>query len=746
MKHNGISRRTFVVTAASAAGGMMLGFYRPAAAATLNPRPWLSPAREGGADVNIWLAIDRNGVVTVRTVSEEMGQGILTTQAMMLAEELSVDWANIRVVHADVNHQVMTGVYTASAGKDQPRKWSPPWRIMRTGGSTSVMVTRELYQQAGASARERLKEAAAQAWGVSRADVNAEFGVLSSGEHKGTYGEFAERAAEIQLTKEPAIKRPDQFTLMGTSVTRIDTPAKVNGSAAYGIDTRLPGMVYAAVQVSPVPGGRLRSYDFNAIKDRPGVIRVVELVPDPSKVVPDNPYKWSPHSALKSGIAVVADSWYRAKTALELMPKEWDDGPDAGADTESMFAERRALLDQPGTAHDSNVGDARAILAASSRVVTADFERPYEAHACMEPMNCTIGIGEDGRVDVYVGSQRPSDALLVTADQMGIDPSKVFVHPAFLGGGFGRRAKSDEVRQAAEIARQVGRSVKLVWTREEDIGQNQMRSMAVARLSAALAPDGFPKAIVTRSVAETVYAKNLAGALAGQYGIPNQHHEYHTFKSHIPTTFLRGVGNSLFDFMNEQFVDEMALAGGHDPLEFRLKLLEGNSRMHAVLRSLKEKSGFRTDLPKGMGMGIAISQNHNTPCAQCATVKVNRSGELRVEKIDIVFDSGNVVNRSICVQQLEGCAVYELSHALYGGIDIRNGRVENNNFDRYRILRIDQMPEINVYFALSGGETWGSVSEEANGQVAPAVANAIFFATGKRVRSTPILKHDLSWA
>jgi isoquinoline 1-oxidoreductase beta subunit len=733
MTHMELTRRGFVIAAAAAGGGMILGIATPSArAAAVNPQSWMAPTDKDGVEINIWLSIDPEGHVTVRAVSQEMGQGIFTAQPMMLNEELQADWQMIRVMHADTHRHVMNDNLYSQGN----HPYFGVFGIFWTEASGSIIGSRIPYQQAGASARERLKAAAAQAWGVDRSQVSAKDSVLTSGSRSANYGEFATQAAAIQLPEEPAIKTPDQYTLMGSSVARLDVPLKINGSAVFAIDARMPGMVYAAVQVSPVPEGTLRSFDFDAVKDRPGVIQAVELVPNP-EAGPDD------HSRLHSGVAVVADSWYRAKTALDLMPKEWDAGPGGGATTESMFASRRALLNESGTGLDDNDPAALGMIANSSRVITADYERPYIPHAVMEPINAAISV-TDSRVDVFVSTQAPPVSMKVAADQLGVELDRIYLHPTFLGGGFGRRSKGDDVRQVAEIARQVGRPVKLVWTREEDIMHNPMRSMAVARLTASLGADGMPEALFTHNVSEELYATRGVGI--GPYDIPGQHHEYHVVESHIPTTYLRDVWSGLYGFMTESFIDEMALAGGHDPLDFRIGLTRDVPRWQTALTTLKAKSGYTTDLPRGEGMGIGIHENHGTIVAHAATVTVSRRGQLRVEQVVSVFDPGHVVNPLTCVEQIESGISFELSHTIRGGMEIRNGQIASNNFDTFQITRISDMPQVDINIALSGGDRWGGIGEVGAGPIAPAVANAIYFATGKRVRTTPLTNHDLSWS
>ena len=727
MTNMDLTRRTFVVTTAAAGGGLMLGVSAAlsASAAGVNVQPWLSPTEKDGTEINQWVAIDPEGVVTVRAGCSEMGQGVFTSIPQMLAEELQVDWNMVRAQYVD---------YTRHVNNDNL------YGRTSTTASQVVRTFRIPVQQAGASARERLKAAAATAWGVDRSQVAAKDGVLSSGNRTGTFGEFANAAAAIQLPEEPAIKTPDQYTLIGTSLARLDTPLKVNGSAQFGIDARLPGMVYATVQTCPVQSGSLRSFDFDAVKDRPGVIQAVELRAVEGATGRD---------ALTDGVAVVADTWYRAKTALELMPIEWDFGPGGNSSNESLFAERLALLDMPGEPSvegEYNRGDALGVIANGSNVVTAEYLRPYEAHAPMEPMNATVSVG-GSRADLYVGSQNFASALNIVADQTGVDTTNVQVHALFLGGGFGRRGKNEEVRQAAEIARQVGLPVKMVWTREEDFLQSRPRAMGVQRFSAAIGPNGLPEALFIRTVGDLrgVWSRGRGRELL-PYAVPNEYYDFHKLTSHIPWHYLRGVWYGLFGFAVESFVDEMALAGGWDPLEFRIELTKHLPDEQLVLNTLKEKAGFTLDLPRGEGMGIGLHQEAQTMCAACSTVSVSRRGQLRVEKMVWSVNPGHVLNPHVAVEQVESATIYELSSVLRTGLEIRNGRVMNNNFDTFQIARIGDTPEIEVHFALTRGERWGGMGEPGTGAVGSSIANAIFQATGKRIRSTPFKNHDLSWS
>jgi isoquinoline 1-oxidoreductase beta subunit len=729
MTRHVLSRRTFIKASAAAGGGLLIGFHMPfAEAARIESKPWSAPPQ--GVEINAWLAIGSDGTVTIRVPHTEMGQGGLTSVAMLIAEELDVEWAKVQAVFADPNRHLRN---------------NKEYKVMSTHGSQLVMLQHPHLMQAGASARERLKEAAAKAWGVDRSQVEAKQGLLKSGSRTGTYAEFAAAAAKVTLDKEPAIKKdPKTWWLLGKPTQRLDIPHKVNGSAQYSIDIRVPGMVYAAVKACPVPWGTLKTYDFEAVKSRPGVIAAVELKAVPGK-------RGQPD--MQNAVAVVADTWYRAKTALDLMPIEWDFGESVKQSTASLYQEGKKLLDQKGIVTKE---DARAaeIVAASKKVVTAEFERPFETHARMEPINATVHVQAD-RVDVWSPTQDQSAAILLVADQLKRDPKDVYAHTMFLGGGFGGNGAGGTgvTRQAAEISKQVGRPVKVLWSREEDLAQDKQRPLSVARLTAAIGDNGLPEAIVTRAAWFTQDGIDRLGPATADYAIatmpykiPHRHHERHNAKTHIPSSTHRAPGANQHGFFTEVFVDEMAQAGGWNPLDWRIEMTKHLPDWQLVLKTLKEKSGFRTDLPKGEGMGVGIVHSHGTIAAACATVAVSRRGALTVEKVVIVVDSGHVINPHAAAEQCEGAVCWELSHAWLGGLDLEGGRFTNTNFDTYNLLRIDQMPQVETHFALSGGTKWGGMGEPAGPPTPPAVANAIWYATGKRIRSTPFRAHDLSWS
>jgi isoquinoline 1-oxidoreductase beta subunit len=475
------------------------------------------------------------------------------------------------------------------------------------------------------------------------------------------------------------------------------------------------------------------------------VIAVVELEAVPGKTA---------YSDLQNGVAVVADTWYRAKTALDLMPIEWDYGPDAEVNNDTQAETAKRLWEETGDVSNQVGGDTLGMLADSDRVITSEYHRPYETHVRMEPINATVAIYED-RVDVWSPTQNQATPIMLVADQLGRDTRDIHVNTVFLGGAFGGNGGGNTAvtRQAAEIARQVGRPVKVIWTREEDIAQDKQRPPVHTRLSASLADNGLPDAFFSRAVWFTQNAAERIGPATADvsintmpYQVPNRRHERHNVAAHIPTATHRGPGANQNGFIIEQFADELALAGDWDPLEWRIEMTKGLEPWQRVLLKLKEVAGFTTDLPRGQGMGVAVVEDHAAYCGACATVSVSRRGEVRVEKVVLVHNPGYIVNPSGAIDQLEGAVFYELSHALYGGLNIQDGRVVNTNYDSYNLMRMPQAPEVEVHFALSQDGWWGGCGEPGGPPTPPAVANAIYFATGKRVRSTPMMRHDLSWS
>lgn len=719
-----ISRRRFLISTAAVGGGLVLGFFLPGReteAANIAQQPW-TPPTPGGNEINAWLVIGSDDTVTIRVAQSEMGEGVFTSMPMLVAEELECDWTKVRAEYASANRSL---------------RENRAYQRFATGGSGAVRRSREYLQQAGASARARLIAAAAQQWGVPASECRAENGTVvhAASGRRVNYGVIAAAAANVKLDAEPTIKTPNQFTLLGKSQKRLDVPLKVNGSATFGIDVRLPDMLYASVVTCPVYGGKLKSYDFNAIKNMPGVHAAVEV---------------------PNGVAVVANSFWRAKTALEVMPVEWDFGEHASASSEAFRQAFRAALNDSGTVA-SERGDTLTAIQGAAQVVEADYEAPYLAHATMEPMNCTAHVTPE-RVEVWVGTQNPEGALAATAEIGGVAPENVYVHNCFLGGGFGRRFYNDDVRQAVTVAKAVGRPVKLIWTREEDMRHDFYRPMSALRFRAGLDANGTPVALLNRSVTHSILSWFRPDAVQGgidrtsveglrnmPYGFEHQRVEHLIKNTHVPVAFWRSVGSSQNAFALESFLDEIAHAGGKDPVELRRLLLKGHADWLHVLDTVAEKANWGKTLPQGTAQGVAIHESFGTIVAQVAEVAVSKRGEVRVERVVCAIDCGHVVNPLNVAEQMESGVVYGLTAAFYGQIRIDKGRAVEGNFDDYQMLRINQMPEVETHLALTGGDKWGGIGEPGVPPIAPAVCNAIFKITGKRVRALPLINHDLSW-
>jgi isoquinoline 1-oxidoreductase beta subunit len=640
---------------------------------------------------------------------------------MIVADELEADWSKVKAEFASANRNLRQDfVY----GKD-----------MSSVGSRSVRFSREKMQQVGASARVRLVLAAAKRWGVSAAACEAK---LSKVTHKSTgrslgYGALAADAAQIALDKEPEIKPPEAFTLAGTPKPRLDVPAKINGTAAFGIDTKVPGMVYAAVVGCPVPGGTLKSVDDSAAKAMRGVVAVVNL---------DN------------AVAVVADRFWRAKQAAELLKVEWNPGAGAGSNSGQFAQAYRVALDGPA-ATARNEGDVDKAIQGAAKRIEAVYEVPYLAHAPMEPLNATVDYRPE-RLDVWIGTQNALTTLTAAAEAAGLAPDKVFVHNCFCGGGFGRRSFNDEMIQAIRVSKAIGRPVKLVWTREEDIRHDRFRPQAAIRFEAGLDAAGVPTALDIRTVVGSLLRSTgrskvengvepmaVEGLANSPYAVASKRVECVLKNTHIPVSFWRSVGSSQNAFAIESFIDEMAHAGDQDPYQFRRKLLADRADFIKVLDTLAEKSGWGSPVPAGTGRGIAIHECYGSIVGAVAEVAVTK-GQVKVERVVVALDCGHAVNPLTVAEQLEGGTIWGLSAALFGKNTVKDGAIVETNFDTYPVVRMADTPKIEAHLSLTGGKKWGGVGEPGAAPIAPAVTNAIFAATGKRIRRLPISDTDMS--
>jgi isoquinoline 1-oxidoreductase beta subunit len=743
-----VTRRKFMVTTAAVGGGLAFGFTFPnaaQAAVIAGGTPWYGANPFDGTELNAWIVVQPDNKCLIRVGQSEMGQGVFTALPMLVAEELECGWDNVVAEFADANRSIREGNI---------------YQRMGTGGSGAVRNSRPYLQLAGATAREMLKEAAAQMWGVSRADLTAENGVVAhaaSGQ-SATFGELAPAAAGIELGEEPAIKTPDQFTLLGQPLHRLDQGVKTTGQAIYGIDVKLPNMVYAATATCPVMGGRVVSYDASAVADLPGVVAVVEFGAETN-----NPL------GLRNGVAVVADTYWRARTALAALPIEWDLGDGATVNSSDLHAGDLAALDaaEPGGVADGGIGDVQAAFTAAAMadpevgggVIEADYSAPYQAHATMEPLNCTAQVAGD-RVDIWMGTQNPPNALAEAAEIAGVDPENTFVHTCFLGGGFGGRIRP-EAATAVAIAQQLdGRPVKVIWSREDDMMRDWFDPRIVSRFKATLGDDGLPNAIYNRSTGDSIFGWINPNAVANgvdfiaiwginnmPYSIPNKQFEFTMRQSHHPVHFLRAPGHNHNIFMVEGFIDELAHAAGQDPIEYRLQMLSDLPEWANVLIAARDRSNWRDETYPGFGRGVGIGEAFGSIVASVAEVSVSRRGQVTVERVDCAIDCLHVANPHIIHVQTESCIVYGLSMALNTELTFNNGVIQQQNFDTYPVMRMADMPEVHTHLVPRGGDpdTWGGIGEVALPPSVAAVANAIFDATGHRVRSMPFRRHDLSW-
>jgi isoquinoline 1-oxidoreductase subunit beta len=743
-------------------------------------------------EINAWLTIAPDDTVTIRVAQTEQGTGVLTSCPMMVAEELQCDWTKVRAEYASPQRSVVEkapawtmvvpggGDPTIRDGGGEPaapKNFPGVYRRFDTNSNGSVRESRYYLQMAGAEARERLLLAAAELLNVPTSELVAKGSVVThtpSG-RRTTYGALAARAAQIALP-DPSrikIKGPERFWLIGTEQKNRDVPLKVTGKAVYGIDVHLPGMLYAAVKACPVFGGKLKSCEFNAVKDRPGVHSAVVI--DGKEPRDKDDFGTSGQEYRYAAVAVVADTWWRAKTALDAMPIEWDFGPNGQRTSKELFQSDSATMQQPGTIVVEEGGSYEAAKNKAAKVLQATYTTPFLAHARMEPGNATAMVTSD-RVDVWTGDQSPQYGLLRAADEAGVAPEKVFIHTTFLGGGYGGGGGSDQIRQAVAIAKTLnGRPVKVLWSREEDMRVGEKyRPMGIAEFEAALDADGWPLAIKLRNIADR-YDRHLApggtynnlvaeGSVRGldqlPYFVPTFFFDVHTKNSHVPVGFRRSSGSAANVFYLESFIDELAQAAGKDPYQYRRELIARNTEFPnrddwlKALDLVAEMSGWGSPLPEGWARGISIDDHRHSRkaaisiCAHVVTVSISRAGLLRLERVDVVFDEGfTFVNPLAVRKQIEGQVAWALSDAMWQEITIKDGRTVQGNFDEYQIARMaDYPPQINIRFLKTDNKWIMGVGDEAISQIAPAMAQAIFKITGKRIRSLPFGNQDLSWA
>jgi isoquinoline 1-oxidoreductase subunit beta len=764
------------------AGAFVLGFWLPprAAHAQTAAAPGAAWYTEPAvAEINAWIVVEPDDTVVIRIAQTELGQGVWTSNAMMVAEELQCDWSKVRPIYASANRDAreMAPEWTLAVpgnGATDPKGGGEPtfgsrartggfgipdslYRRMRTNAASSVKDGRYYLQLAGAEARDRLMLAAASVWGVSAHELTAKDGVVThmpSGRTT-TYGKVAALAARTPHPDPESIvlKPPEQWTLMGTEQKNLDVPMKVTGETKYAIDVRLPGMKWAAVKTCPVYGGDVASYDFEAVRRRPGVRGVHRFpIPDP---------QLTRGRVFSGGVAVIADSWYQAKTALDAMPIEWTVPPERAAfNTHNMRAALEQALDEPGRVR-VNVGDVDAVFAGPdlARVVEATYFTPYLPRARMEPGNATVLVTDD-RVDIWIGDQSPQETRFSAAQITGIPEESVYLHLCHLGGGFGRNGNGPQAEQAIMIANaNRGTPIHLLWTREEDFIGTTYRAMGMARLKAALDADGWPLALEVRtSMQQDGFGPDASFDVASRYYVPSYRFSNHTTQFHVPVGTRRGVGQAAHEFYRESFIDELAHAAGKDPYLYRRELiartdLPFKADMLKALDMAAEMSGWGTPLPQGTARAIALEErgaetgNSATISAMVHTVSVSRDGRVKLVRVDVAHESGfGLVNPLSVKKQIEGQITWFYNDAMHQACNIENGAIVENNFDRFPLSRIDEdPPAINIRFFPTAHWLVG-MGHDRGTSVQAAIADAIFQVTGKRFRDLPLRQHDLRWS
>jgi|HubBroStandDraft_6_1064221.scaffolds.fasta_scaffold00369_7 isoquinoline 1-oxidoreductase beta subunit len=714
-----VSRRAFLRTSAAVGGGLLVTWNMPLSQKTGHS----FAAGKDGYAVNAFVRIGTDESVTVIAAHSEMGQGIYTSLPMLLNEELQADWAKIRVepapVDAAYNH--------------------PVFGIQMTGGSTTSPAEWTRYRKMGAVARVMLVQAAAKQWGVDPSTCRVENGVVIHDESKkrATYGSLANAASQLTAPADVPLKDPKTFTLVGKSTKRLDTPSKTNGAAQFGLDVSVPGMLYAVVMRPPVFGGKVRSIDASETLKVPGV-KAVEKIP--------------------SGVTIIATKFWAAKLGRDKLKVDWDLGPNASLSTEQMLRDFAEMSQKPGNLA-KKVGDPDAALKTAAKTITATYDVPYLAHCMMEPLNCVVDLRADS-CELWTGTQFETVDRANAAKVAGLPPEKVKLNTTLLGGGFGRRANpaSDFVVEAVHVAKVAKAPVKVVWTRDDDLKGGWYRPMWHDRFFAGVDASGEPVAwkhtIVGQSIAEGtpfeplmvkdgVDAASVEGAADLLYGIPNLRVELHSPKIGVPVQWWRSVGHSHTGFSVEAFFDEVAHAGGKDPYELRRKLLANQPRMLEVLELCAQKAKWGSKLPPGVGRGIATHFSFDSYVAQVVETSVEKNGTVHVHRVFCAVNCGIVINPDTVKAQMEGGIIFGLTAALKTEITLKNGRVEQTNFHDYQMLRMFESPEIEVHIVPST-ENPSGVGEPGVPPVAPALANAIFAATGKRVRRLPIRASDLA--
>jgi isoquinoline 1-oxidoreductase subunit beta len=720
-----LNRRSFVIGAAAITGGLALGLDLRTGRATV------VRAADGSPEVNAWVVIRPDETVVIRIARSEMGQGTLTGLAQLVAEELECDWSKVTTEYP-------------TPGQNVARK--RVWGDFSTGGSRGIRASQDYVRKGGAAARAMLIQAAAHEWNVPASECSVTRGVIThtASGRTTTYGKVADAAARLEPPRDVVLKDPKSWTIAGKGLKRLDTVDKTTGKMTYGIDVTLPGMLNAAIKACPVFGGKLRSFDEASIANAKGVKKVVK--------VGDN------------AVAVVADTWWHAKTALDALKVEWDEGDNAKVSSETIARWLAEGLDdaQPAFVGNQN-GNARAAIATAAKKVEAVYNYPYQNHATMEPMNATALFTGD-RCEVWTGTQNGEAAFATVVQESGLSADKCDVHKLMLGGGFGRRGNSDFVRQAVAVAKQMpGTPIKLVWSREEDMTQGRYHPITQCKMTGAFDADNNltalhvrisgqsilvslrPEALVKGMDPATFAGLGASGDAAIGYSVPNLLVEHAMRNPHVPPGFWRGVNINQNAIYLECFMDELAQATGQDPLEFRRKLMADHPKHLAVLNAVADRIGWSTPPAKGIYRGIAQHMGYASYVAAAVEISVSDGSKIKVHRMVAATDPGYAVNPAQIERQVAGSFVYGLSALFYGGCTVKDGRIEQTNFDSYNSMRIGEMPKVESIVMPSGG-FWGGVGEPTICVAAPAVLNAYFAATGKRIRSVPLRDQNVTFA
>jgi isoquinoline 1-oxidoreductase beta subunit len=721
-----LNRRHFVIGTAAVGGGLALGLDLPFGG------PAMVRAADGSPEVNAWVVIRPDDTVVIRVARSEMGQGTLTGLAQLVAEELECDWSKVTTEFP-------------TPGQNLARK--RVWGDFSTGGSRGIRTSQDYVRKGGATARMMLIEAAANEWKVPAAECIAANSVITHAlsRRSTTYGKVAEAAARLTPPADVKLKDPKDWKIVGKPVKRLDTVDKTNGKLIYGIDVKLPGMLNAAVKACPVFGGTLKSYDEAKVMGMKGVKKVVKV---------------NDHA-----VAVIADTWWHAKTALDALPIVWDEGENARVSSASIARWLDEGLDDSQAAFVGNEsGDAKAAIAGAAKKIEAVYNYPYQNHATLEPLNATVLYTAD-RCEVWCGTQNGEAAFAATLEVSGLSADKCDVHKHIVGGGFGRRGQTDYVRQAVAIAKQMpGTPIKLLWSREEDMQHGTYHPITHCRLVGALDADNNLTALQLRLSGQSIQFSlrpaslvngkdpgvftglNASGEAALGYSIPNLLIQHSMRNPHVPPGFWRGVNINHTALYLECFMDELAHAAGQDPLEFRRKLMAKHPKNLAVLNAVAERIGWGKPAPQGIFRGLAHYAAYNSFVAGAAEISVTDGNKIRVHRLVGAIDPGYAVNPAQIERQTAGSFVFGLTGLVYGGCTVKDGYIEQTNFDTYNSMRIAEMPKVETIVMPSNSGVWGGVGEPTICVAAPAVLNAYFAATGKRLRSVPLRDQNITFA